>query len=225
MEITSGIHQVNGIRGANCYLVITGSRMLLIDTGMPGNGKKIINYIKGLGRNPADMSWVILTHADIDHIGSAAEMKKMVGVKLAIHANDAPILSGKRGFKNVRGPLGVLFKLMALLMRFQAVEPDVLLKSNSEMDGFKIIHTPGHTRGSICLYLPGKVIFVGDALRSDSKGNPQLPARNFSVDMRQAKASLIALSELEFDILLPGHGAPVIGKASTKLKELVEQMM
>jgi hydroxyacylglutathione hydrolase len=225
MEITSGIHQINGIRGANCYLVITESKMLLIDTGMPGNGKKIINYIKGLGKNSADISWVILTHADIDHIGSAAEIKKMMGAKLAVHANDAPILSGKSGFKTVRGPLGMIFKLMTLLMRFQAVEPDVILKSNSEMGGFKVIHTPGHTNGSICLYLPGKVIFVGDALRSDSRGSPQPPARNLSADIEQAKASLIALSELEFDILLPGHDAPIIGKASTKLKELVEHTM
>ena len=74
------------------------------------------------------------------------------------------------------------------------------------------------------LYLPGKVIFVGDALRSDSKGNPKPPSRNFSADIAQAKASLIAISQLEFDILLPGHGAPVIGRASSKLKDLLTHL-
>ena len=156
MEITSGIHQINGIRGANCYLVITETKMLVIDTGMPGNGSKIINYIKGLGKNPSDINYVILTHADIDHIGSAAEMKKMTGAKLAIHASDAPILSGKSGFKTIRGPLGVLFKLMARLMRFHAVEPDVILGDDFEIDGFKVIHTPGHTNGSIFSLPTGK---------------------------------------------------------------------
>jgi glyoxylase-like metal-dependent hydrolase (beta-lactamase superfamily II) len=224
MEIISGIHRIKGIRGANCYLIITGAKMLVIDTGMPGNGNKIINYIKGLGKNPADINFVILTHADIDHIGSAAEMKKMVGVKLAIHAEDAPILSGKSGFKTVRGPLGVLFKLMTPLMRFRAVEPDIILGDDFEIDGFKVIYTPGHTKGSISLYLPGKAIFVGDALRSDSSGNPRPPSKSLSTDMSQAKASLIAISELEFDILLPGHGAPVIGKASSKLKELLAHL-
>ena len=224
MEITSGIHQINGIRGANCYLVITESKMLLIDTGMPDNGKKIINYIKGLGKNPTDINWVILTHADIDHIGSAAEIKKMTGAKLAIHANDAPILSGKSGFKTVRGPLGLLFKLVTRLLRFQAVEPNVILQDNAEIDGFKVIHTPGHTNGSICLYQPGKVIFAGYALRSDSKGNPKPPAGRLSADIARAKDSLMAISQLEFDVLLTGHGAPVVGEASTKIKKMLTHL-
>jgi hydroxyacylglutathione hydrolase len=226
MEITSGIHRIDGVRGANCYFVITESKMLVIDTGMPGNGNKIIKYVRGLGKNPSDISYVILTHADIDHIGSATEMKKITGAKLGIHANDVPILSGKRGFKTIRGPLlvRVLFKSMTRLMRFHSVEPDVILGDDFEIDGFKVIYTPGHTIGSISLYLPGKVIFVGDALRSDSNGNPKPPSKNLSANIVQARASLIAIAELEFDILLPGHGAPVIGKASTKLKNLLMQL-
>lgn len=225
MEIISGIHRVDGIRGANCYLYTGAAKMLVIDTGMPGNGKKIIDYVKGLGKDPSDINYIILTHADIDHIGSAAEIKQMTDAKLVIHADDALILSGKSGFKTIKGPLGMLVKLIYLLLRFHPVEPDVILKDNSEMAGFKVIHTPGHTNGSISLYLPGKVIFVGDALKSDSRGNPKPPrSRIFSLDVTQAKASLMAISVLEFDILLPGHGAPVIGKASTKLKELVEHL-
>lgn len=224
MEITGGIHRIDGVWGANSYLVVTEANMLVIDTGMPGNEKKITKYVETLGKNSSDINYIILTHADIDHIGSAAEMKKMTGAKLAIHAGDAPILSGKSGFKTVRRPLRVIFKLMARLMRFQAVEPDVILQDNAEIDGFKVIHTPGHTDGSICLYQPGKTIFVGDALRSDHKGNPKPPAGNLSADIEQAKASLMAISQLEFDILLPGHGAPVVGEASTKLKNLVTHL-
>jgi hydroxyacylglutathione hydrolase len=223
-EIVAGIHQINGIRGANCYLAIAENKMLVIDTGMPGNGNKIINYIKAIGKNSSDINCVVLTHAHIDHIGSAAEMKKMTGTKLVIHASDAPVLCGKSGFNTVQGHVGPFFKLMTRLMRFHSVEPDLILENNTDIDGFKIIHTPGHTNGSICLYKPGEVIFVGDALRSDSKGNPRLPSKNFSADTVQAKASLMAIAELEFDILLPGHGAPVIGKASDKLKNLLTNL-
>jgi len=106
------------------------------------------------------------------------------------------------------------------------VEPDIILGDDFEIDGFKVIYTPGHTDGSISLYLPGKVIFVGDALSSDSKGNPRpLRKRNFlSADKARAKASLITISQLEFDILLPGHGAPVIGSASSKLKDVLTHL-
>jgi glyoxylase-like metal-dependent hydrolase (beta-lactamase superfamily II) len=106
-------------------------------------------------------------------------------------------------------------------MRFHPIEPDAILGDDFEIDGFKVIHTPGHTSGSICLYLSDKVIFVGDALRSDSKGNPKPPSAILSADIEQAKASLIAISKLEFDICLTGHGAPIVGNASTKLNNLL----
>lgn len=224
MEISPDIHRIDGVRGANCYLVVRESRMLLIDTGMPGNARRVMNYVKGMGKNPSGIGYVILTHADIDHIGSAAEMKKMTGAKLAIHADDAPILEGKRGFKAVRGPLGLLFRLMVRMMRFQPVEPDIVLAADSEVDGFTIIHTPGHTRGSISVYAPGKVIFVGDALRSDSRGNPVPPSRALSLDRVQASASVAAISRLQFDMCLTGHGAPVIGDASAKVRDLVTRL-
>lgn len=224
MEIVPGIHRIDRIRGANCYLIVNEAGTLMVDTGMPGNGNRIINYIKAIGKKPTDISYVVLTHADIDHIGSAAEIKKLTGAKLAIHAGDAPILSGKIGLKTIRGPLGLLFKLMAHVIRFNSVEPDIILGDNMDIAGFKVLHTPGHTNGSICLYQPGKIIFVGDALKSDSNGNPRLPSKNLSADFVQAKASLIAIAELEFDSLFPGHGAPVIGQASAKLKNLVKDL-
>jgi glyoxylase-like metal-dependent hydrolase (beta-lactamase superfamily II) len=224
MEIISGIHKIEGVRGANCYLVITETGMLVIDTGMPGNGNRIRNYIKGLGKKLSDINCVVLTHADIDHVGSAAEIKKMTSAKLAIHEDDAAVLTGKTRGKHVKGLLGLLFKLMSPLMRFHPAEPDIILKDNVDIAGFKVIHTPGHTNGSICLYQQGKIIFVGDALRSDSNGNPRPPSKTMSADVVQAKASLIAISELEFDSLLTGHGAPVVGNASTKVKNLVKDL-
>ena len=220
-EITAGIYQIDHVMGANCYLMISGSKMLLIDTGISGNQNKIINFVKRLGKNPSDIQYVILTHADIDHIGSAAAIKKMTGARVAIHARDSPILAGRQGFKIIKGFPGALLKMMTPLMRYTPVEADILLENGLEIGDCKIIHTPGHSPGSICLYRRPDVIFVGDALRSNSKGYLKLPSGQFSADISQANASLITLSELEFDILLTGHGAPVIGKASEKVKALI----
>jgi hydroxyacylglutathione hydrolase len=222
MEIIPGVHLVNGVRGANCYLVMTGDRLVLIDTGMPGNARKIINYVQGLGKKPSDVEYIVITHADIDHTGSAAELKKITGAKLAIHSGDAAMLSGKQGLKTARGALGVILKVMVRMMRFHPVEPDVLLKADSKLPGLQVIYTPGHTHGSISFYQPGKVIFVGDALRSDKEGRPKPPSRRFSADVMQAKLSLIAVSALEFEVMLPGHGAPVTGNAAGKVKELIK---
>ena len=224
MEIMPGIHRVDGVRGANAYLVIGEDETLAIDTGMPGNANRIVAYIEGLGKNLSDIKFIILTHADIDHIGSAAELKRTTGARLVIHADDAPILRGKQSFKTIRGPLGFIFKLAMSLMRYHPAEPDIILSADSEIKGFRIIHVPGHTHGSICVYKPNKVIFVGDALRSDSSGNPKPPSRMFSLDEAKARASLITISALDFDTLLTGHGAPVVSNASQKVKNMVTRL-
>jgi len=224
MEIITGIHKIDGVRGANCYLVVSGTELVLIDTGMPGNSNKIINYVKGLGKNAADIKYVILTHADIDHIGSAAEVKKLTGAQLVIHANDAPMLAGKSRMKIIKGPIGLLMKMMLTFMRFRPVEADIIIKEDTEIAGFKVVHTPGHTGGSISLYQPGKLIFVGDALKSDSKGNPKFPSRLLSADIVKTTVSLMAIAELAFDLLLPGHGAPVKDNASARVKNLLKTL-
>jgi hydroxyacylglutathione hydrolase len=175
VEIVSGIHHVNGVRGANCYLVVSGDTILIVDTGMPGNGRRILKYLKGLGRDPAEVGYIVLTHSDIDHSGSAFELKRVTGAKVAIHEGDARRLSGEEKLKEVRGIISPLFKVMAKLIRFRPVKPDLLLREGDEIGGFRVIYTPGHTRGSACVHRPGELLFAGDALRSDKHGNPEPP--------------------------------------------------
>ena len=221
MEIIPNIHKIDGVRGANCYLISSGPEMVLVDAGMRGSSKIVEKYLKEMGKNLSDIKYIFITHADIDHVGSAAEMKKMTGAKLVIHQAETGVLSGKIRGKHVKGPLGLLFKLLAPVVRFQPVEPDIVIKENTELAGFKVIHTPGHTVGSICLFQPGKVLFAGDALRSDRSGNPKLPSKMMTADIVQAKVSVALIAGLEFDTLLCGHGAPVKGNAAVKVKELL----
>ena len=97
-------------------------------------------------------------------------------------------LPEKQKGNSVKGLLGLLFKLMAPVIRFQTVEPDIIIKDNIDLAGFKVLHTPGHTDGSICLYQPGKVLFAGDALRSDQSGNPEPPSKMLAADIVTGKS-------------------------------------
>lgn len=221
MEIVPGIHRVDGIRGANSYLAVGESALIVIDTGMPGNGGKIADYLSKLGKKPGDVSYIVLTHSDIDHSGSAAELKALTGARLAVHAADAAGLSGAKSLKKPRGILAPLFGIVRKLIRLQPVKADIILKDGDTIGGYRVVHCPGHTAGSIALYRPGDLIFVGDALRSDSRGNPRLPSSLLSGDMAQALDSVKKISSLEFGILLPGHGAPVIKDASGRVKSLL----
>ena len=94
MEIIPGVHKIDGVTGANCYLVTSGQEMVLIDTGMRGSSRKVAKYLAKLGKNLSDIKYIFITHADLDHIGGAAEMKKSTGAKLVIHAGDAGVLAG-----------------------------------------------------------------------------------------------------------------------------------
>jgi hydroxyacylglutathione hydrolase len=199
MKIADRVYRIDGVQIANAYLVDSVDGLILIDTGMPGSTKRILNYVRQIGHKPADIKYIFLTHADIDHIGSAADLKEATGARLIIHSADAPILSGKAMRRTIKGPIN----------------------DNFSLAGLQVIHTPGHSAGSICLYSRGKFIFVGDALRADSVGNPIPPSGSLSDDIIQAKATLKTISQMEYDLLCPGHGSPVRGNAAQKVKDLV----
>ena len=221
MEIVTGVHKIDGIRGANSYLVLNESAIMVVDTGMPGNGRKIADYITKLGKNPNETEYIVLTHSDIDHSGSAAELKAITGAKLAVHDADAAVLTGEIRGEKPEGILAPLFFLMSKIIRFPPVKPDITLKDGDLIGSYRVVYCPGHTAGSISLYHLPDIIFVGDALRSDGNGNPRLPSSLMSLDMDQAIESVKKISNLEFNVLLPGHGAPVIKEAAQKVKSLL----
>src|SRR5579875_1814785 len=85
----------------------------------------------------------------------------------------------------------------------------------------KIIHIPGHTDGSICLYKEGEALFAGDTLRTTSKKEPRLPPSFLSVSMNQLKDSLKKILPLKYGMLLVGHGPPILDNASEQVYRLV----
>jgi glyoxylase-like metal-dependent hydrolase (beta-lactamase superfamily II) len=224
MEIAPGIHKIDGVRVANCYLIIRPDKMLLIDTGMPRNIGKILDYVKKLSKSPTDIRYIILTHSDLDHIGNASELKKITGAKLVIHAGDAPVLKGQQRQRSDKGLLHVAFLIIQPVFPILPAEPDIILQNDSELEGFRILHTPGHTTGSICIYEPGKILFTGDSVISSQQGDPLPPTKRLLSDISQSRESLARIGKLAYDILLPGHGAPVIGRASQKVQEMLSRL-
>jgi glyoxylase-like metal-dependent hydrolase (beta-lactamase superfamily II) len=225
MEIIPGVHRIDGVSGANCYLVTSGPLLVLIDAGMRGSSKKVDSYLKNLRKNLPDIKYIFITHADMDHVNGLAELKKLTGAKVVIHAGELPALAGNSTsrLRNQGIFVKTLMRILSGLVKSPRVEPDIIIKEDVALAGLQIIHTPGHSDGSISIYMPGKVIFVGDALRSDAKGNPLQPAKALSADYNQAKASVKIIAGLDYDTLLTGHGAPVKGDAVAKVRKLLAQ--
>ncbi len=221
LEITQDIHLVPGVRGANSYLVKNEASITVVDTGLPGNAGKILDYVRKLGYHRSDIRTIVLTHSDMDHTGSAARLREETGAKVAIHEADAPRLSGEREWKTVKGALGFFFRAMGVVMRFNRFKADVLLRDSDIIDGLTVIHTPGHTEGSICLHLPSRAIFVGDTLLTNHERALSLPRKSMSIDLNLAKQSIRKISQLEYPALLPGHGPQIEQNASARVREFV----
>ena len=205
MEVASGIHRVEGMRIGNVYVVLRDQDALVIDTGMPGGAGRILEYVERLGRRPADVACIVLTHWHPDHMGSAAELRRRTGGQIAIHELDAPALAGQDRPAKGRRAMSVLFRAL----RIRPIVADVTLRAGDRIGGFDVIHVPGHTAGSIALQRDDGVVFSGDALLADRRGRPRYPDPGLSIDPAQGEASAAALLALEPRLLLPGHGGPL----------------
>jgi glyoxylase-like metal-dependent hydrolase (beta-lactamase superfamily II) len=223
MEIIPGVHQVDGVRG-NCYIIV-GDGLVLIDTGLPGNAKKILEYVHNtLGGIPSDIETIILTHYHLDHTGNAYEIWDITGAKVAIHADDADYVEGIKPMPVPAGFIGVFYRMFRFFFKFKPIQPDILLHDNDQIAGLTCIHAPGHTPGSICLYDPKfRILFTGDAL-GFYHGKVEGPRPRFTPAMDLAKESIKKIATLDFDILLSGHGVPLMSASSEKVREYAKSM-
>lgn len=222
MEVIPDVHMIEGIT-AHCYL-IADSELILIDTGLPHQTQKILRYItNGLHRDPSELKTIFLTHADVDHIGNASELRSLTGAKIAAHPEDAEIITGVKERLMPKGGMSILLKLVRSVMRTKPFQVDLLVNDGDEIAGLRIIHLPGHTPGSIALYdSRRKTLFVGDAL-GYKRGDVQGPSEEMTMDLNKAYESIVKLTAFDFDVLLSGHGEPLQSAASVKVKEFLEK--
>jgi len=219
MEIVPGIHQVDGVNGNSYILVRDG--LIVVDTGTPGSGKKILAYIRNqLHREPKEIRTVLITHFHMDHVGGVAALKNAApGAKVAIGEADAGYVNGALALPGYPGIMGFIMRIVGKIMKPALFTPDLLLKDGDNIDGLTCIAIPGHTPGSIGLLdeVTG-TFFSGDILRYDGKMLAEGPEM-FTMDLSRQRQSLRTISGLNFDLLLTGHGVPLLHGASEAVRE------
>lgn len=188
-----------GMMGANCYVVgcEETKKAAVIDPG--GDTEKILAYLKNKGLT---LQYIIDTHGHIDHIAGNDKLRNATGAELLIHVLDADMLEN---------PKFNLSSLMGFSMKFKPA--DRLLKEDDtvEVGNIKlhVIHTPGHTRGGICLTVEGGV-FTGDTLFNASIGRTDFPGGDFEAIINSIKRKLMPLPD--DTAVYPGHmGQSTIG--------------
>lgn len=227
MELFPDIHLIDGVT-SNAYLIVEPSGLTLVDTGMPGSASKILAYLRALGHVPSQLHTILLTHQHVDHVGGAAELAALSGAEVIAHPLDAPAIEGTEPRDLPSGPLALVFRTVLLpRLRMVAVTRRVTagetLPILADDGGLRVIETPGHTRGEVALYLPGRrLLFAGDTYRHTARGEVATPPRMFNRDTAQARASLASLGELAIDASLPGHGKPIPQGAAGAVGRAVE---
>jgi glyoxylase-like metal-dependent hydrolase (beta-lactamase superfamily II) len=173
----------------SAYVLARGGEAAIIDTGVGGSADAIETSLAGVGLDWSAVGHLILTHHHGDHVGSAADvLERAPGAVGYAGAEDIPSIAVPR--------------------------PLTAVGDGEEVFGLRVVTTPGHTAGSISVLDPvGGILVAGDALRTDA-GMPGLPGAQFTVDMDQAKQSIVKLGSLAFETLLVGHGDPIESGAS-----------
>jgi len=194
-----------GFLATNCYLVACGktSESIVIDPGFKEDESEKI--LEEISKKSMNVKYILNTHGHMDHISGNGIMKKATGAEILIHEDDASMLTEPR--KNLSKSLGitVVSPPADRLIR----DGDIIKVGSLEL---KVIHTPGHSRGSISLYSESEgVVFTGDTLFAGSIGRTDLPGSSFRDIMRSLREKLMTLPEET--VAYPGHGEKTtIGK-------------
>lgn len=212
--------------------------LLLVDGGYAGFLPLLQEAAARHGLSLANLTGILITHHDIDHIGALHELKAAFpAAKVYASALEAPYVSGQRDSLRLQQAEALHASLpeeqKAWAVRFQemlkAVRPvavDVILTGNempAPLSGIELIPTPGHMPGHVSLYLPqSKTLIAADAVVVE-QGELELANPAFTLDLEQALASVRKLQQLEVDRLICYHGGLVEKAIPEKLKRLVEK--
>ena len=196
---------------ADCstYLVNCGD-LVLIDAGAGLNFEGLVSNIESLGFDPTRLRAVILTHSHIDHIGSAWQLRQEFGAQVIAHELDAKAI--ETGLGTGAEFYGVPYHPCPVDLKLKGPEDNLRYGAHE----LKVLHIPGHTRGSVAVYVDmGKRVLFGQ----DVHGPYFLPG----ADPAQAKLSLQKLLEVQADILCEGHFG--IFQPNEAVKKYIESYM
>jgi hydroxyacylglutathione hydrolase len=199
----------------NCYLIKTASGCILVDTGCANSRARIERELFSAGCAPGGLKLIVLTHGDFDHSGNAAYLRQKFGAGIAMHRDDAGVVERGDIFGGRRGG-NFLFRMIAsLILRFgrsARFKPDLYLDDGDDLAEYgleaKVLHIPGHSRGSIAVMTTDGHLFSGDLVVKKNR-----PVRNSLIDdPAAASASIERLKRLKVNTVYPGHGKPFPGR-------------
>jgi len=228
-EIVRNVYLIENLRVSNVYVLVSDGELVLVDTGMAGDVDRIVSQIEREGHSLEALRSIILTHTHSDHVGGVSRLLRRCDAKLMAHRLEIPYIEGTKPL-----PAGSLVQRLMLWMdarmagKKDGIEVSRGLEDGDVLDilgGLKVLHTPGHTPGSMCLYQEDRrILFCGDLLFNGhpltGRGGLRYAPRMFSVDQEESEKSARKLSDLPVDALCVGHGDPIVKETKARMEML-----
>jgi glyoxylase-like metal-dependent hydrolase (beta-lactamase superfamily II) len=207
-----------GLGSVNCYLLeVEDGGYILIDTVGSNKRTELEDELESNGCKPGNLRLIILTHGDFDHIGNAVYLRKKFGSKIAMHYDDSGMAEQGNMFFNRRGNivLKIIIKMLTSVFfgfgKSERFKPDLYVDDGYDLSkyGFdaKVLHIPGHSKGSIGILTGNGDLFCGDLFTNgDKTDQPNL--NSIMDDKVVANESVKKLKSLKINMVYPGHGKP-----------------
>ncbi len=164
--------------------------------------------MKARASNPGNLNLIVLTHGDFDHTGNCAYLHMKFGTKMAMHHDDAGMVERGDIFWNRKRGNIVIRIIVNRLFRIRKFKPDLTIDEGYDLSEYglnaKVLHLPGHSKGSIGILTAGGNLSCGDLLVNKDK--PDL--NSIIDDSMEANSSVEKLKSLEINTVYPGHGKP-----------------
>jgi len=219
MKIINNVFVVPGVM-ANSYILVDVDGLTVIDTGLPHSERKILAYVASLGKTARDVKRIILTHADLDHVGGLAALHKLTGARTYASKIEADAIAAGMPSRPIKSSGFSVRRLMFTLLRpfmkatpFQVNEIVADGQILPALGGLRVVETSGHTPGHISLFAPAVgVLFCGDSMVTDENGiHGSRPGLTWDdAKAREAERKQAALGAR---IVCSGHG-PVVMDAT-----------
>ena len=234
MQIIPGLHALGDKSGGHvtAFLIDDGRELMLVDTLLDKGGRLVLDELQAIGKDPKDVTRIILTHAHQSHLGGLAALKKATNARVYSHDWEADIIEGKKKVQVPptttffpQKPLKVYPLQVAFVLGLGVPPPcpvDENLKDGDHVGPLTVMHAPGHTPGSLAFYWPEKkALICGDIVTTwpeNSLGWPQI-----TLDNKQNRDSVGKLCDMvDAEVLCPGHGDVVKQGAAKFMRRLVE---
>ena len=205
--------------GSSAFLIVEDD-LTLIDAGLAGSGRLLQRYLRRIGRHPEEIVRIVCTHAHPDHIGGVREIAFGHETEVLMHPDDSARLRIRLRDVIQRPTPSTI---VALLTRGpEDARPLADGEVLPVLGGLQVVHTPGHTPGSVCLYAPRhRLLFVGDVLQV-LRGRLSFASQFFSEDLELARRSIAKLAALDVGVIAFAHFPPWRNDASGALRALAE---